>query len=158
MAAIISKLVFWNRSPARRNSDVTLDIWPVILCTQMIQSLETFATCCLNLPPLFEGLQIGFMHADDFRRRGQSINTSYGLRTSSATKTQPTTVSGRMKIPHISRTGHKVSVRAGSADPRWDAGSQHSQSQIIQETRTFGVASSTAATAGRSESQSIEGI
>ena len=158
MAAIISKLVFWNRSPARSNSDITLDIWPVILCTQMIESLEIFATCCLNLPPLLEGLQTGFMHADDFRRRGQSINESYGLHTSSTTKTQPTADSGRMRIPHISRTGHKVSVKAGLAIPMWDAGSQHSQSQIIQETRTFAVESSTSAAASRSESQSIGGL
>lgn len=158
MVAIISKLVFWNRSPTRKHSDITLNIWPVILCTQMIQGLEIFATCCLNLPPFLEGLQTGFMHADDFRRRGQSINDSYGLSTSSTTKTQPTTVSGRIKIPHLSRTGHKVSVKAGSGDPRWDAGSQHSQSQIIQETRTFAVESSTAAAASRSESQSIGGL
>ena len=125
-------------------------MWPVIILTQIIQGLEIFSTCCLNLPPFLEGMQSGFMHADDLRRRGQSVNDTYGYgsKKDGSSNTPNNSSGGRVKahtvaqlshIPHISSNHHKVSIKGGKDAVRSDSGSQHSQSQIIKETRTFAI-------------------
>ena len=83
------------------------------------------------------------MHADDFRRRGQSIDDSYQL--------NPVIKGGRTVDDGLERTlvgsvnHHDVSIEAGAVDPAWDSGSQRSQSHIIKQTRTFAVESSSTA-------------
>lgn len=151
MAAIVCKLVFWNRLQSTSNPiDVVLNVWTVIITTQIIQGLEIFSTCCLNLPPFLEGTRSGFMHADDLRRRGQSYADIFGYVTQKVSNgdngNHSMTAGGRgqgipqlPRIPHISGTHHKVYIKGGKGDVGWDAGSQHSQSQIIKQTRSFTV-------------------
>ena len=80
------------------------------------------------------------MHADDLRRRGQSIKDTYNL--TSFTKGGRTTDSGPERTFQGTTNHHDVSVEAGAINPGWDSGSQRSQSRIIKETRTFAVESS----------------
>ncbi|KAL8712672.1 MAG: hypothetical protein Q9220_003204 [cf. Caloplaca sp. 1 TL-2023] len=163
MSAIIAKLVYWNRMQIQRNIDgspsSTLSVWPVVITTQIIQGLEVFATCCLNLPPFLRSLQSGFMHADDLRRRGQAVTDLYGFELESTYKddTPKTQDSDGLQdrqsreavgasgipqippIPHISSNNHNVSICGGQGENAWDAGSQSSQSHIIKQTRTYAV-------------------
>ena len=151
MAAIITKLVFLNRIQYRSNDvHATFTIWPIIIITQIIQGLQILSTCCLNLPPLLEGLQSGFMHADDIRRRGQSVSDTFGYNTSKNSRANDRKVraSGGNRvqraaefpqIPHISNTSHSVTIKGGKDEDDWDAGSQNSHSQIIKRTQTFAV-------------------
>ena len=154
VVAIIIKLVYWNRWRAHgRTSDETLGIWTVILLMQIVQGLEIVATCCLNLPPFLLSLQSGFMHADDLRRRGQSVTDTYGYNLGGDSngdwsRSQKSTGKGGKRaqrvpripqIPHISSNGHKVSVKGGKVAANSDAESQGSQRQIIKQTRTFAI-------------------
>ena len=79
------KLVYWNR--VRYSDDLTFDIWPVTLCTQMIQCMSIASFCFLYLKPLFEILDSGFIRSDEFRRKGQMNPAgSYNLFTMSSGK------------------------------------------------------------------------
>ena len=158
MAAMVIKLIYWNRIQSRHteNTDETLNMWPVVLSTEIVQGLEIFSTCCLNLRPFLEGLQTGFMHADDFRRRGQSVKPTHTDRVLNSFKSK--TANGKTSksynsisvdecgrhgmtfVPHTCGDGHRVSIKGGKRNNReWDTNSQHSRSQIIKETRTFAV-------------------
>ena len=147
MAATICKIVFWTRLQQAHDLDPTFDLWPVSICTQCIQCLEIIAASCLYLRPLLDSLDSGFMRGDDLRRRGESTAGTYGSGSQSrviklSSQRHSSDPTGR--IEKQSRNKHTATVKANVLDPEWDAGSQHSRSQIIRETRTWTVESTNA--------------
>lgn len=55
---------------ALKQPDQLFDMWPVIICTQVIQCLSIMSACILHLRPFLEALTSGFINGDDLRRRG----------------------------------------------------------------------------------------
>ncbi|MCJ1283183.1 hypothetical protein MMC26_002510 [Xylographa opegraphella] len=138
IAVLICKLVYWNRLST--SADPTLDLWPVSICTELIQCLEILAACCLYLKPFLESLESGFMRGDDLRRRGENSLSGSRHRTVSiplSTRRSPSSTTGS----NLARSRNiTIAERFGPDD---DAVSLNSQSQIIWETRTWAVETST---------------
>lgn len=99
--------------------------------------------CFLYLKPLFEILDSGFIRSDEFRRKGQSNpEGSYNLSTIISGK--ESTKEGK-RLARLGRTENNDTViTANENESGWDGGSQHSETQIIKETRTFTIESSVA--------------
>lgn len=100
--------------------------------------------CFLYLKPLFEILDSGFIRSDEFRRKGQSNpEGSYKLSTINSGKESR---KESKNLARLARTENNDTVvtAANENESGWDGGSQHSEAQIIRETRTFAIASSAA--------------
>ena len=103
--------------------------------------------CFLHLKPLFEILDSGFIRSDELRRKGQSnAEGSYDLSTINSGKER-----GKESrkvdtiLARLARTENNDTViTAMENESGWDGGSQHSEAQIIKETRTFAIESSVA--------------
>jgi len=138
VAVSICKLVYWNR--LSMTSDPTLDLWPVAICTELIQCLEILAACCLYLKPFLESLESGFIRGGDLRRRGEDSLSGSGHRTVSiplSHRRSPSSIASR----NLARS--RNTAIAERFDPDDDAESLNSRSQIIWETRTWAVETST---------------
>ena len=138
MAVSICKLVYWNR--VSNSPDPTLDLWPVAICTELVQCLEILAACCLYLKPFLESLESGFIRGGDLRRRGEDSLGGSGHRTASiplSSRRPPSSIADR----NLAR--YRNTAIAERFDPDDDAESLNSQSQIIRETRTWAVETST---------------
>ena len=138
MAASICKLVYWNRLST--SADPTLDLWPVAICSELIQCLGILAACCLYLKPFLESLESGFIRGGDLRRRGEDSLSGSRHRTVSiplSTRRTPSSTTGR----NLARS--RNTTIAEHFDPDDDAESLNSRSQIIWETRTWAVETST---------------
>ncbi|MCJ1377796.1 hypothetical protein MMC17_000892 [Xylographa soralifera] len=137
MAVSICKLVYWNRIST--TADPTLDLWPVAICTELIQCLEIMAACCLYLKPFLESLESGFIRGGDLRRRGEDSLSGSRHRTVSiplSARRTPSSTAGR----NLARS--RNTSTAERFDPDDDAESLNSRSQIIWETRTWAVETS----------------
>ncbi|MCJ1434163.1 hypothetical protein MMC27_003530 [Xylographa pallens] len=138
MAVSICKLVYWNHLST--SADPTLDLWPVAICTELIQCLEILAACCLYLKPFLESLESGFISGGDLRRRGEDSLSGSRHRTVSiplSARRTPSSTTGR----NFARS--RNTTVAERFDPEDDAESLNSRSQIIWETRTWAVETST---------------
>ena len=67
IAAIITQITYLVRTS--HANDPTLAIWPISLCTQIIQCLSIVTTCIVYLRPFLDSLQTGFIQVDDLRRK-----------------------------------------------------------------------------------------
>ena len=138
--ASICKLVYLNR--AQPLNDLTFELWRVTLCTQASQCLSITTFCFLYLMPLLEALNTGFIRSDELRRKGQTnAEGSFSLSTlNSAKEKKPA-----RRLGMLTGTGNnQTTVTAQRSEAAWDGGSQSSEAQIIKETRTWAVASSSA--------------
>ncbi|MCJ1400899.1 hypothetical protein MMC11_004110 [Xylographa trunciseda] len=138
MAVSICKLVYWNRLST--SADSTLDLWPVAICTELIQCLEILAACCLYLKPFLESLESGFIRGGDLRRRGEDSLSVSGHRTASIPLSYRRT---RSSVVDRNLTRSRNTTTAERFDPDDDTESLNSRSQIIWETRTWAVETST---------------
>lgn len=68
IAAVICQIVYHNR--IKPSSDLTFDIWPVTVCTQLIQCLSVLTTCFVYLRPFLGSLETGFIKIRDPSLRG----------------------------------------------------------------------------------------
>ena len=71
VGAEVTKLVFWNR--LNNVDDPNLNLWPVVLSTEVIQCASIVAACSLYLRPFLELLRSGFFNLDDMRRKGTMV-------------------------------------------------------------------------------------
>lgn len=67
IAAVICQIIYRNR--IKSSGDLTFEIWPVILCTQIVQCLSILTTCLVYLRPFLDSLETGFIQVGDLRRR-----------------------------------------------------------------------------------------
>ncbi len=127
-------------------TDPTLDTLPVTICTQIIQCLSIFSACYLYLKPFLDSVESGFIRSGDIRRRGSDYYTyqsggSFTIKNGLSRDSAGRSRSGGTRMKSLSRHPHTANVKGRSAANKDDEGSQHSQTQIIQETRTFTVES-----------------
>lgn len=138
--ASICKLVYLNR--ARPLDDLTFVLWPVTLCNQTVQCLSITTFSLLYLKPLLEALSTGFIRSDELRRKGQTnAEGSFSLSTLHPGKENKAV----KKFAALTGSGNnKTTITALGNAAGWEGGSQSSEAQIIRETRTWAVASSSA--------------
>lgn len=141
ITASTTKLVFLNRT--RNSQDPSFDSWPVTICTQIIECLSIVSTCVLYLKPFLDSLESGFIRSDDMRRRrdyyrSDPVGFSGGNSGFSFRKQSQTDRVG-VGLKGLTRGHNETHVTAANAANRGDTESQHSQSRIIKETRTFTV-------------------
>ena len=99
--------------------------------------------CFLYLKPLFEILDSGFIRSDEFRRKGQmNPKGSHKLSTMSPGKESRREGNKLARLAGTENNDTLITVLENEAG--WDNGSQHSEAQIIKETRTFTIESSAA--------------
>ncbi|KAL8724734.1 MAG: hypothetical protein Q9181_006698 [Wetmoreana brouardii] len=55
---------------AARSHDITFNLWPTVVCTQIVQSLSIITACVPYLKHFFDSLKTGMIRSDDVRRRG----------------------------------------------------------------------------------------
>ena len=67
---------------------MTFDLWPVLICTQIVQCLSLTTACIPYLQPFLLSLESGFLRGDEFRR--QSIK-DYTYGSSRPSKSTPST-------------------------------------------------------------------
>ena len=133
------KLVFWNRNP--NPTDPSLDNWPAVICTQIIQCLSICSACFLYLKPLLDSVESGFIRSDDIRRRGSDY-----IFDGASTRKIPFSIDsvGRgkgdaTKMKSLNKPHYAADVEGGNTAHTEDEDSLHSQTRIIKETRTFAV-------------------
>lgn len=134
VAASVCDMVY--RIKTRSTRDLTLDLWPVVVCTQVVQSLSIIAACVLYLKPFLETLESGFTRADDMRRRGDSQDGSYKLSSLSSSKSKGANAAN----PVSKASGIQASAATARVEHDPDRASQHSQSNLIRQDRTWAVA------------------
>ena len=136
------KLVFWNDTQDAQQRGQ--DPWTVTICTQTIQCSSIISACFLYLKPFLDSVDSGFIRTDDIRRRGtgeyygRNTGGSSTSRSAFSIRKHANTGSQSIGLIGISNTQHTATVTANDP-PDLDAESQHSQSHIIKETRTFAV-------------------
>lgn len=67
IAAVICQIIYLNRT--KPSGDLSFDIWPVTLCTQIVQCLSILTTCLVYLKPFLDSLETGFIQVGDLRRQ-----------------------------------------------------------------------------------------
>lgn len=67
VTAVICQVIYLNR--IKPSGDLTFEIWPVTLCSQIVQCLSILATCLVYLRPFLDSLETGFIQVGDLRRR-----------------------------------------------------------------------------------------
>ena len=145
IAAVVAQIVFSNRAVS--TNDQSFDLWPAVLCTQIVQALSITTACILYLRPFLESLESGLIRIDDLRRRG--MEGVYGYRASKGTKKGSNPMSlgsgNRVIIPSsiplrpLQDVGNTTTVR--TEDPQWEDGqSENSQTRIIKCTTSWAVA------------------
>ncbi|MCJ1240928.1 hypothetical protein MMC14_008932 [Varicellaria rhodocarpa] len=156
IAVVAVQLVYLGR--IANSKDPTFDVWPVAFCIQIAQCLSIFTACTFYLKPFIDGIESGFIRADDLRRQhvagfgytpakgsggctpDKGSNGSSGKKlpfSSSSSKPKlsrdpPLTESIELRNvakAHLGRLGQSANVR--SEPPDWDA---HSQSHILRTT------------------------
>ena len=60
-------MIYLNR--IKHSGDLTFDIWPVTLCTQIVQCLSILTSCLVYLRPFLDSLETGFIQVGDLRRQ-----------------------------------------------------------------------------------------
>ena len=135
IASSMCKLVYWNR--IRGSDDPVFDLWPVIICTEVIQGLSILCACILYLKPFLETLESGFFGGDDLRRRGGSAFDGYG---SHGLSSLPSNASKVSREPQNIFNKTTTTIRASL--PEWDGGSQDSRANMIREARTWAITAS----------------
>lgn len=84
-------------------SDPTFDLWPLWVCTQLVQALAIITTCIPYLKPFMDSLESGGYRADDQRRRGTN---GYGSYNNTNSSNRPTGKSGGSKGQFSSRVSN----------------------------------------------------
>ena len=54
------------------SSDLSLDSWKLVICTQLMQSVSITTACIPQFRPFLDSLESGLIRSDDFRRRGMT--------------------------------------------------------------------------------------
>ncbi len=54
---------------AEGGKDLTFDLWPTTICTQIVQCVSLTTACIPYLQPFLLSLESGFLWGDDFRRQ-----------------------------------------------------------------------------------------
>lgn len=67
IAAAICQIIYLNR--IKPSGDLTFEIWPVTVCTQIVQCLSIVTTCLVYLRPFLDSLETGFIRVGDLRRQ-----------------------------------------------------------------------------------------
>ncbi|KAI4272577.1 MAG: hypothetical protein LQ337_005209 [Flavoplaca oasis] len=147
LVAIVVQVVYHNRAKGR--DDRTFEMWPVVLCAQIVQSLSIITACIPCLKPFLESLESGMLRSDDLRRRG--MNGVYGYGSHNLNSLSNSRSGGKKeKSQHASNASagkhYKlpnnistvVSVNRNE-DAERDSDSQKSSARIIKYTRTFSV-------------------
>ena len=143
IAASACKLVFWNRY--QRTQSPGLEPWTVTICTQIIQGLSIITACSLYLKPFLDSIESGFLRSDDIRRRGTSDYYGHSTADSSANKSgyslrkHQRIQSDSIRLNEISNGRNATTITAGEPVDTGDIESQHSQTHIIKQTKTFTV-------------------
>ncbi|KAL8947503.1 MAG: hypothetical protein Q9222_006222 [Ikaeria aurantiellina] len=57
VVAVIAQLVYFHS--ATKSDDQTFNLWPVTICTQLVQSLSIISACVPYLKPFFDSLETG---------------------------------------------------------------------------------------------------
>lgn len=105
IAAVICQIVFLNR--IKSSSDLIFQIWPVTLCTQLVQCLSILATCLVYLRPFLDSLETGFIQVGDLKRQhvpGFGYNPEGGSQNPKETRSGLTFSSLKSKL---SRSQHQ---------------------------------------------------
>lgn len=151
VGAIIGQLDQVNRL---RDTSDTFDVWPYVLCTQLVQNLSIITACIPYIKNLLVGLESGMMQTGDFKRRKNSPGSSpyNGSLVHSSARRQGTLASANYP-PNLARgkgsaelniadnlhlgpldTHYNSVMAAPASDVGWDGGSQSSRSKIIKKT------------------------
>ena len=67
VASTVCQIVYQSR--LRSLSDWTFDVWPAVLCMQIVQCLSILTTCLVYMRPFIDSLETGFIKVDDLRRQ-----------------------------------------------------------------------------------------
>ncbi|MCJ1354573.1 MAG: hypothetical protein MMC33_004562 [Icmadophila ericetorum] len=149
VAAGICQVAFLNAKMSA-SSDPSLDIWPVAICTQLLENLSIVTACTVYLKPFLDSLESGFIQVGDLRRQnaegyGYTHNKNSEILSSIRGK-----VSNQASLPQAYRLQDRRDIMGGNTfthahafasagdqmEPGdWDA---NSRSQILQ-TRTWTV-------------------
>ena len=147
VTAVICQIIYLNRIKA--TSDLTFEIWPVTLCTQIVQCFSILTTCLVYLRPFLDSLETGFIQVGDLRRRhvsgfgydpeerpkGPKESKSYmsfGSLRSKLSRTQPRNED--IELQDNARFDPQDLSNTATVDPEhseWDA---HSRSRILRTT------------------------
>ena len=87
ITAAICQMVYLNR--IKPSGDMTFEIWPVTVCTQIVQCLSIMTTCLVYLRPFLDSLETGFIQVGDLRRQhvpGFGYRPDQGSRSTKGTK------------------------------------------------------------------------
>ncbi|KAL8708172.1 MAG: hypothetical protein Q9220_006933 [cf. Caloplaca sp. 1 TL-2023] len=98
--AVVAQLVYFHN--ATKSDDRTYNLWSVVICTQIVQSLSIISACVPYLKPVFDTLESGMMR--NLRRRGQSQDHTY--RRSYSRRPPFTTSAPVLGQPTAPATGH----------------------------------------------------
>ncbi|PQE06243.1 integral membrane protein [Rutstroemia sp. NJR-2017a BBW] len=131
--------LFWFSRPNFNDSNTTEKLWPWTIISQISVCVTIVTSCVPYLRPLLETLPSGLYRSDELRRRGIDVSYGYGITTEDTHKMQKSPSVGQNN-----RSANKNTVGQGRfiIDPAtgadyntpqdaWDAGSQHSQSNIV---------------------------
>ena len=64
--ACIAQLRYINL--VREKDDLSFDLWPAVICAQVVQCVSLTTACIPYLQPFLMSLESGFLRGDDFRR------------------------------------------------------------------------------------------
>ncbi|KAF7592272.1 hypothetical protein BBP40_000403 [Aspergillus hancockii] len=146
---IICQLVYFGTTAD--SSDPTNDTWPVVICTQLVQSLSIVTACSPQFKPFLDSLRSTGMRLGGMTSYGHS-QKAYGSYSVSRARSRVGTVRSNahelVSIPI--QDSHQTTVTVSSPSLGWDAESQSSQTHIIRETRTWTVTEARRSYAGNS--------
>ena len=147
ITAVICQMVYLNR--IKPSGDLTFEIWPVALCTQIVQCLSILTTCLVYLKPFLDSLETGFIQVGDLRRqrvpgfgyrlgegsrstKDVKLGLSFSSLKSKLSRTQPRDEDVELQDnarPALQNFGNAANSDAERHE--WDA---HSRSHILQTT------------------------
>ena len=131
------------------SSDITFDIWPVTLSTQVVQCLSIVTSCMVYLKPFLDSLETGFIQVGDMRRQnvpGFGFSPEQDSKSSRETKSAFNYSSLRTKLSKLQPQNEDLELQeraradlqylgnstiAGTEPHDWD---QHSPSHILRTT------------------------
>lgn len=118
VGACIVQLIYTAR--ARGTGDLTFDLWPMVVCTQIVQCVSLTTACIPYLQPFLMSLESGLLRGDDFRQHSKKDSSYLSERRSKSGPTSNTLSdngSGNRSGPVASETSNQ-SAKEGPSYPQ----------------------------------------
>jgi len=143
---IMTVIQIFLLNKASTSHSPTIDLWPFVIGTQIVQCISFVTACIPYLKPFLKSLESGLFRVDDQHGFGTTLSSHKQVGLSSTGKTSFSVKTENTPAPTLeldtfrsTQLHYTASTATQDGSHGWDQQSQTSQSRMIKETRGWAV-------------------